>query len=74
MFIAAFFFPQQLVQLGWLWRLWKLSHAEMDNGGGGGGAAAASRDSGAERELNRELGQMIDYVPWYSLGNLCIGG
>lgn len=23
LFIAAFFFPQQLFQLAWLWRLWK---------------------------------------------------
>lgn len=50
--IAGFFFPQQLFQLAWLYRLWKLS---------------------PEKPLERaELDQMIDFVPYYSVGNLCI--
>ena len=52
-FIAGFFFPQQLFQLAWLYRLWKLSPK-----------------SPAERA---ELEQMVDYVPYYAVGNLCIG-
>jgi len=51
-FIAGFFFPQQLFQLGWLYRLWKLDESKP-----------------AER---RELEQMVDFVPYYAVGNLCI--
>jgi len=51
-FIAGFFFPQQLFQLAWLYRLWKLD---------------AKRPS--ER---RELDTMVDFVPYYAIGNFCI--
>lgn len=54
-FIAAFFFPQQLFQLGWLYRLYKLD----------------PKKSEAERQ---ELDQLVDLVPYYSIGNLCIAG
>lgn len=54
-FIAAFFFPQQLFQLGWLYRLYKLDPTKSD----------------AER---RELDQLVDYVPYYSVGNLYADG
>jgi hypothetical protein len=54
-FIAAFFFPQQLFQLGWLYRLYKLDPTKSD----------------AERQ---ELDQLVDFVPYYSVGNLCIAG
>jgi len=53
-FIAGFFFPQQLFQLGWLYRLWKLDPSKP-----------------GERA---ELDQMVDYVPYYCIGNLCIAG
>lgn len=53
-FIAGFFFPQQLFQLGWLYRLWKLDPSKP-----------------TERA---ELDQIVDFVPYYSLGNLCIAG
>ena len=51
-FIAGFFFPQQLFQLGWLYRLYKLNPTIT-----------------AER---LELDQMMDFVPFYAVGNLCI--
>ena len=51
-FIAGFFFPQQLFQIGWLYRLWRLDESNP-----------------TER---KELDQMVDFVPFYSLGNLCI--
>ncbi|CAF9931051.1 MAG: hypothetical protein GOMPHAMPRED_005803 [Gomphillus americanus] len=51
-FIAGFFFPQQLFQLAWLYRLWKLD---------------AKKPS--ER---RELDTMVDFVPYYAVGNFCI--
>lgn len=51
-FIAGFFFPQQLFQLGWLYRLWKL-------------------DPSKPKE-RIELDQMVDFVPFYAVGNLCI--
>ena len=51
-FIAGFFFPQQLFQLGWLYRLWKLNP-----------------EIPAERV---ELDTMVDFVPYYAVGNLCI--
>lgn len=50
--IAAFFFPQQLFQVAWLYRLYKLNPTIP-----------------AERV---ELDQMVDFVPYYSVGNLCI--
>lgn len=49
-FIAGFFFPQQLFQLAWLYRLYKLD---------------------AKKEP-REVQQMVDFVPYYVVGNLCI--
>jgi len=52
-FIAGFFFPQQLFQLGWLYRLYKLDPTK----------------SIAERQ---ELDQLVDFVPYYAVGNLCI--
>jgi hypothetical protein len=54
-FIAAFFFPQPLFQLGGLYRLYKLDPTKSD----------------AERQ---ELDQLVDFVPYYSVGNLCIAG
>ncbi|KAL8866378.1 MAG: hypothetical protein Q9198_008915 [Flavoplaca austrocitrina] len=51
-FIAGFFFPQQLFQLAWLYRLYKLDPKKPGERG--------------------ELDQMVDFVPYYSLGNLCI--
>jgi hypothetical protein len=53
-FIASFFFPQQLFQVGWLYRLYKLDPAKPDE--------------------RRELDHQVDFVPYYSLGNLCIAG
>lgn len=52
-FIAGFFFPQQLFQLAWLYRLYKLDPKKP-----------------TERI---ELDEMVDYVPYYAVGNLCIG-
>jgi hypothetical protein len=51
--IAMFFFPQQLLQLAWLYRLYKLDprKSEVDQ---------------------RETEQMVDFVPYYAVGNLCI--
>lgn len=54
-FIAGFFFPQQLFQLAWLYRLWKLD----------------PKKSETERQ---ELDQMVDFVPYYAVGNLAIAG
>jgi len=48
-FIGAFFFPQQIVQLVWLWRLW------------------------SAKGTDKEVGEMVDYAPFYVLGNVCIG-
>ncbi|KAF6222414.1 hypothetical protein HO133_001500 [Letharia lupina] len=52
-FIGGFFFPQQLFQLAWLYRLYKLDPKKP-----------------VERS---ELDQIVDFVPYYSLGNICIG-
>ncbi|MCJ1257884.1 hypothetical protein MMC24_005712 [Lignoscripta atroalba] len=51
-FIGGFFFPQQLLQLAWLYRIWKA-------------------DPNKPNERN-DLDQMVDYVPYYALGNFCI--
>jgi len=52
-FIGAFFFPQQILQLVWLYRLYKLD----------------PKKSEAEK---KEVQQMVDFVPYYAIGNLCI--
>lgn len=52
-FIGAFFFPQQMFQLAWMYRLWKL-------------------DEKSPKE-KAELDQMVRFVPYYALGNACIG-
>ncbi|KAK4971847.1 hypothetical protein LTR66_011410 [Elasticomyces elasticus] len=52
-FIGAFFFPQQICQLVWLYKLWKLDSSKP-----------------AEK---KELDEIVKYVPWYALGNACIG-
>jgi hypothetical protein len=52
-FIAGFFFPQQFVQLAWLYKLWKLNPNNPKE--------------------KTELTEMVRYVPFYALGNVCIG-
>ncbi|KAF2763919.1 hypothetical protein EJ03DRAFT_48766 [Teratosphaeria nubilosa] len=52
-FIGAFFFPQQLFQIAWLWKLWRL-------------------DSQNPHQAH-QLDQIRRYVPYYALGNICIG-
>ena len=52
-FIAGFFFPQQLFQLAWLYRLWKMDPTK------------SAKDK-AETQI------MVDFVPYYAVGNLCI--
>ncbi|KAM0805094.1 hypothetical protein BDR22DRAFT_833484 [Usnea florida] len=52
-FIGGFFFPQQMFQLAWLYRLYKLDPKKP-----------------SERT---ELDQIVDFVPFYALGNVCIG-
>lgn len=52
-FIGGFFFPQQLIQLAWLYRLYKLNPQKS-------------------AEEKREADQMVDFVPYYAVGNLCI--
>lgn len=51
-FIAGFFFPQQIFQLAWLWRLWR----------------ADSQSATQDKAVNT----MVDFVPFYAIGNLCI--
>ena len=69
-FIAGFFFPQQLFQLAWLYRLWKLDskkpaeRGELDQMG---------TDNIHETHPNAEAdSSLVDFVPYYSLGNICI--
>jgi len=52
-FIAGFFFPQQLLQLAWLYRLYKL-------------------DPKKNPQDKKEADIMVDFVPYYAVGNLCI--
>lgn len=52
-FIAGFFFPQQLFQLAWLWKLWRLDERNP--------------------QQKKELDQIVKFVPYYALGNVCIG-
>lgn len=50
-FIAGFFFPQQLFQLAWLWRLWRADRQSDDD---------------------QSTSTMVDFSPYYMVGNLCI--
>ncbi|KAL9056754.1 MAG: hypothetical protein Q9162_002725 [Coniocarpon cinnabarinum] len=52
--IAGFFAPQQLFQLAWLYRLWRLNPS-------------------ASQKSKQEIDQIVDFVPYYALGNVCIG-
>jgi hypothetical protein len=52
-FIAGFFFPQQILQLIWLYRLYKL-------------------DGKKSETEKKEVQQMLDFVPYYAVGNICI--
>jgi len=52
-FIGGFFFPQQLFQLAWLYRLYKL-------------------DPNKSAVEKKEVQTMVDFVPYYAVGNLCI--
>lgn len=52
-FIAGFFFPQQLFQVAWLYRLYKL-------------------DPKKSEETKKEVETMVNFVPYYAVGNLCI--
>ncbi|KAJ3940747.1 uncharacterized protein N0V96_009762 [Colletotrichum fioriniae] len=51
-FIAGFFFPQQLFQLAWLYRLYKA-------------------DPKVE-PMAPDVGTMVDFAPFYAIGNFCI--
>ncbi|EHL01442.1 hypothetical protein M7I_2532 [Glarea lozoyensis 74030] len=52
-FIGGFFFPQQLIQLAWLYRLYKLDPRKSDKD-------------------RKEVETIVDFVPYYAVGNLCI--
>jgi hypothetical protein len=52
-FIAGFFFPQQLFQLAWLYKLWAYKETNPQD--------------------KKSLDRMVKFVPYYALGNVCIG-
>lgn len=52
-FIAGFFFPQQLFQLAWLYKLWRLNPKVPSE--------------------KKQLDEIVRFVPYYALGNVCIG-
>jgi len=52
-FIGAFFFPQQLFQFAWMYKLWKLNPNDPKE--------------------KKELDEVAKFVPYYALGNVCIG-
>ncbi|KAH9897470.1 hypothetical protein F4778DRAFT_783050 [Xylariomycetidae sp. FL2044] len=54
-FVAGFFFPQQIFQVAWLWRLWRAKPGDVRLDGDGG-----------------DVARMVDFVPFYAVGNLCI--
>ncbi|KAI1335980.1 hypothetical protein F5Y15DRAFT_221771 [Xylariaceae sp. FL0016] len=51
-FIAGFFFPQQIFQVVWLWKLWRATPETLQN--------------------DRAVQGMVDFAPFYALGNICI--
>ncbi|KAI0482557.1 hypothetical protein GGR56DRAFT_685402 [Xylariaceae sp. FL0804] len=58
-FIAGFFFPQQIAQVAWLWRLWRAQPPSAT------GSSSSSPSSSA-------VASMVDFAPYYALGNFCI--
>ncbi|EMC97760.1 hypothetical protein BAUCODRAFT_31757 [Baudoinia panamericana UAMH 10762] len=52
-FIGAFFFPQQLFQLAWMYRLWSLNEKNPQEA--------------------KQLDTIRRFVPYYAVGNVCIG-
>ncbi|KAI5367874.1 hypothetical protein Slin15195_G030080 [Septoria linicola] len=52
-FIAGFFFPQQLFQVAWLYKLWSLKKENPQD--------------------KKSLDHIVKFVPYYALGNVCIG-
>lgn len=58
--IAGFFLPQQIFQVMWLYRLVRLSRKGKSN-------------ELSEAGRKRELDLILDYVPCYAVGNVCIG-
>jgi len=56
-FIAGFFFPQQIFQLAWLYRLYRAKSAKARDG---------------KDEEDKDVKTMVDFVPYYTIGNLCI--
>ncbi|KAK3332381.1 hypothetical protein B0T19DRAFT_457049 [Cercophora scortea] len=56
-FIAAFFAPQQILQMVWLYKLCKRNRQAVD---------------GVESAGEKDLSTMVDFAPYYALGNFCI--
>ena len=56
-FIAGFFFPQQIFQLVWLYKLYKATRTKTKDG---------------RTEEDQDVKTMVDFVPFYAIGNLCI--
>ncbi|KAK5651386.1 hypothetical protein OQA88_12543 [Cercophora sp. LCS_1] len=60
-FIGGFFLPQQIFQAAWLYRLCRRRARQLEVGG-----------NQIETGDNQDVGLMVDYTPYYALGNLCI--
>lgn len=58
-FIGAFFFPQQFFQLAWLYKLYTMS--------------GKVKSGSATAKEKREVDEMVQFVPYYVVGNICIG-
>lgn len=58
-FIAGFFAPQQVLQVVWLYKLWTSTREDK------------SKVETVKEKEEKQL--MVDYVPFYALGNICIG-
>ena len=70
-FIAGFFFPQQIFQVAWLWKLWK---ARPDSSAGvkGNDNDSSGNSSISSADEQRHVASMVDFAPFYAVGNLCI--
>ncbi|KAL1302365.1 hypothetical protein AAFC00_002768 [Neodothiora populina] len=58
-FIGGFFFPQQFFQVAWLYKLWTIS-----------GKVKSGKATAQEK---KDVDEMVQFVPYYVLGNICIG-
>ncbi|KAK3316598.1 hypothetical protein B0H66DRAFT_299308 [Apodospora peruviana] len=76
-FIAGFFMPQQLFQLVWLYRLCRSPSSTSSSTSSvakppGSGTFNSDHPGPDNDENDQDVSTMVDFAPYYALGNFCI--